>query len=355
MAPPTRRPGGPSLHGPGDGRTRGRLDAALLDLAERLLRAVRPPEVAAALVESVVMTYGFPRAALLGNVSGLLGPLAAHRAVQECVGLGSSAVVQRAHEQKATQVVLSLDSACEPWLTQVLPVGSDMLVVPLRVAERGLGALVLQVPRALRGQKGRHLLREVELSARYAALALDRVQRLAQLQRLAATDDLTMIANRRSLLASLDREVARAVRRGEAVSLVMLDLDHFKQINDVHGHPAGDEALRNVAAALTVASRHLDTPGRYGGEEFAVVLPDCDVQRSVVIADRLRTAVAAAPAAAPLTASAGVATFPTHTVDASGLVLAADDALLLAKRSGRNRTVASTALAVAPDRARQEP
>ena len=134
----------------GGGRLRGRLDAALLDLAERLLAARRPPEVAAALVDSVVRTYGFPRATVLGNVSGLLGPLAAHGTLQERVGLGSSATVQRAHEKRAPQVVLSLDSACEPWLAQVLPAGSDVLVVPLRAAEQALGALVLQIPRALR-------------------------------------------------------------------------------------------------------------------------------------------------------------------------------------------------------------
>ena len=322
--------------------SRGRGGAPLLDLAERLLRSDRPPQVADAVVQCLATTYGFPRVAFLGQLSGLLHPLAAHGAAQEGVGLGVSPLVQRAHDQETTQVRSCLDSATEPWLTRVLPAGSDVLVVPLRAGDQALGAVVLQIPTVRRDRQGPRVLREVEQAARYAALSLDRVQRLELLQRLAATDDLTMIANRRSLLASLDREVSRSLRRSEPVSLVMLDLDHFKQINDVHGHPAGDQALRNVAAALTIASRHLDTPGRYGGEEFAVILPDCDAERSAVIADRLRAAVAAAPAAAPLTASAGVASFPRHADDVDQLIVAADDALLAAKRSGRNRTVMSS-------------
>jgi diguanylate cyclase (GGDEF)-like protein len=341
----SRRPQLRPLLPPRVAEGRGELDGALLLLAERLLAAARPPDVADALVDSVVSTYGFPRVVLLGHVSGLLAPLSAHGTVESSVGLGSSALVERAHEQGQTQVVTGLDPAEEPWLSRLLPPGSDVLVVPLRVAQQSVGAVLLQIPMTLRGHQGRRLLHEVERSAGYAALALDRVQRVAQLQRLAATDDLTMIANRRSFLASLDREIARSVRRGEPVSLVLLDLDHFKQINDVHGHPAGDQALRNVAAALTIASRNLDTPARYGGEEFAVILPDCDAQRSVLIADRLRAAVSAAPAASPLTASAGVATFPTDARDAEELIVAADDALLQAKSTGRDRTVRSAGTA----------
>lgn len=328
--------------------SRGAFDEALLELAEQLLGAGQPAEVASAFVEFVVTTYGFPRVVLLSTVSGRLTALASHGAREASVGLGSSAAVARAHELGETQVVDRLDPVTEPWLARLLPPASDALVVPLSTAQHAVGALLLQIPMTLRDQQGRRLLAEVERSARYAAMALDTVQRLVQLQRLAATDDLTMIANRRSFLASLDREIARSVRRGEPVSLIMLDLDHFKSINDVHGHPAGDEALRNVAAALTIASRTLDTPARYGGEEFAVILPDCDAGRAVVIADRFRAAVAAAPAAAALTASAGVATFPAQASDAEELVRAADQALLEAKRAGRDRTVSSRELASPP-------
>lgn len=315
-------------------------DEPLLLLADRLLRAVEPSDVASSLLESMVTTYGFPRGAVLGRTERRLSLLARHGIPEAPPGVGSSPAVERAHDEQATQVVPALSGAREPWLATLLPPGADVLVLPLVADDRrALGALVLQRPVALSGGRGRRLLREVERAAEYAGLALDRVQRLAQLQRLAATDDLTMIANRRSFVASLDREIARSVRRDEPLSLVMLDLDHFKQVNDVHGHPAGDEALRNVAAALTIACRDVDTAARYGGEEFVVILPDCGTDLCLDIADRLRTAVAATPAVRPLSASAGVATFPTHAGSGEQLIQAADDALLLAKRGGRDRTV----------------
>ena len=119
------------------------------------------------------------------------------------------------------------------------------------------------------------------------------------MQRLAATDGLTKIANRRTFEATLEREVARATRSAEHLSLVMVDIDHFKALNDMHGHQAGDEVLRNVAAALAIECRDFDTPARYGGEEFAVVLPGCGPEEARGIAERLRQAVAGAPAVVP--------------------------------------------------------
>ncbi|HWG93207.1 MAG TPA: GGDEF domain-containing protein, partial [Mycobacteriales bacterium] len=139
----------------------------------------------------------------------------------------------------------------------------------------------------------------------------------------------------------LEREVARATRSAEHVSLVMVDIDHFKVLNDTHGHQAGDEVLRNVAAALSCECRDFDTPARYGGEEFAVVLPGCGPEEAVLIAERLRQAVAAAPSVVPITASAGVATYPSHAGDADTLVRAADEALYQSKNSGRDRTTQS--------------
>ena len=111
-------------------------------------------------------------------------------------------------------------------------------------------------------------------------------QRREQVQRLAATDGLTKIANRRTFESTLEREVARATRSAEHLSLVMIDIDHFKRLNDEHGHQAGDEVLRNVAAALSCECRDFDTAARYGGEEFAVVLPGCGPDEARLIAER---------------------------------------------------------------------
>lgn len=317
---------------------------ALLELTERLLRAADANEVATVLLHSVVTTHGFARGTVLAATEQRQSVLATHAVSATAIRPGASVTVDRAFDEQTTQIVRRLSDKHEPWLTQLLPPESRVAVVPMMSRDRRLGSLVLELPLTLRGQHSQRVLQQVERAAHNASFALSRVQRLGQLTRLASTDDLTMIANRRSFTAALEREIARSMRSGQPLSLVLLDIDHFKQINDVHGHPAGDEALRNVAAALSIACRDLDTPARYGGEEFAVILPDCGVGRSVDIANRLRAAVAAAPASIPLTASAGVATFPAHACDSDQLIQAADDALLRAKRSGRDCTMKSSGI-----------
>jgi diguanylate cyclase (GGDEF)-like protein len=152
---------------------------------------------------------------------------------------------------------------------------------------------------------------------------------------------LTAIANRRTFDSTLAREVARAARSGEAVSLVVLDIDHFKRLNDEHGHQVGDEVLRQVAGVLAGHARGFDTVARYGGEEFAVILPGCETHESLIIAERLREATCESSTVVPVTVSAGVATFPMHAIDAPSLLGAADEALYESKRAGRNRVTAS--------------
>jgi diguanylate cyclase (GGDEF)-like protein len=177
--------------------------------------------------------------------------------------------------------------------------------------------------------------------AAHAALALRNAWLLEQVQRMADTDALTGIANRRTFEDTLLKEISRASRQGEQVTLMMVDVDHFKTFNDTYGHRAGDDALRGVAQALAGGCRVFDTAARYGGEEFALVLPSCSSAESLVVSERLRKRVAGVEAAAPLTASAGVATFPTHASDAEGLIKAADEALYESKRTGRDRVTRS--------------
>jgi diguanylate cyclase (GGDEF)-like protein len=127
----------------------------------------------------------------------------------------------------------------------------------------------------------------------------------------------------------------------EPVSLVLLDIDHFKPLNDEHGHQIGDDVLRQVAAVLGETARTIDVPARYGGEEFAVVLPECDRAEAAMVAERLRSAIEQADTIVKITVSAGVATFPEHGATPEALIRAADDALYSAKDSGRNRVVAA--------------
>ena len=122
------------------------------------------------------------------------------------------------------------------------------------------------------------------------------------------------------------------------MSLLVLDVDHFKDVNDAYGHPAGDSLLRSVAQALSQRTKASDLAARLGGDEFAVVLPDCAAADAVRVAERVRAAFADAVAPLRATLSAGVATIPDHASGGEDLVAAADAALYAAKRGGRDRT-----------------
>jgi diguanylate cyclase (GGDEF)-like protein len=323
-------------------RRRGDLEA-LTSLAEQIERTDDSSSVARTLLDAAVSTFGFPRGVVLASSEGHLPLLASYGLDEELARRpgrpGASAVIAQAHEQKATVLVRGLDAGADPWLARLLPGATNLVVVPMSAEGRSLGALVVEHPGGARIQ--RRVVTGLERSASYAALALRNAWLLEQVQRLAATDGLTKIANRRTFEATLEREVARATRSAEHVSLVMVDIDYFKLLNDQHGHQAGDEVLRNVAAALSCECRDFDTAARYGGEEFAVILPGCGPDEAHDIAERLRLAVSAAPSIVPITASAGVATYPSHAGDADTLVRAADEALYASKHAGRDRTTLS--------------
>jgi diguanylate cyclase (GGDEF)-like protein len=166
----------------------------------------------------------------------------------------------------------------------------------------------------------------------------------------ATRDDLTGIANRRGIVALLQRELARALRTNATCSVVMFDIDHFKQVNDSRGHHAGDRVICWVTEVIGKSIRPYDTLGRYGGEEFLLVIPGAGPDAAVVVANRARLAVEGQfcvvdgdPMA--ITVSAGVATLAPH-IDGEGLLRLADDALYRAKEAGRNRVVLA---APAPD------
>jgi diguanylate cyclase (GGDEF)-like protein len=166
----------------------------------------------------------------------------------------------------------------------------------------------------------------------------DRMERLADDAR---TDALTGLLNRRGFDQAVVDELARARRGGRPLSILITDLDHFKQVNDVHGHAAGDETLRRVAAVIDARRRHCDTVARYGGEEFTLILPDASAAGALAAADLLRETLERhfAGSAVGVTASFGVATFPADGTTADELMRHADEALYVAKARGRNRVV----------------
>jgi diguanylate cyclase (GGDEF)-like protein len=171
---------------------------------------------------------------------------------------------------------------------------------------------------------------------------------LARLTRQAQTDSLTNLANRRALDERLDVEVDHARRLGTNVAFVIADIDDFKSINDSYGHQTGDDVLRRVGRAFAEAVRELDLPGRYGGEEFAIVLPGTNLSGARALSEKIRKnleeLLVTTPDGSPfqLTASFGAACFPAQS-GVEELVAAADAALYEAKRTGKNRVVTATA------------
>jgi diguanylate cyclase (GGDEF)-like protein len=161
-----------------------------------------------------------------------------------------------------------------------------------------------------------------------------------ELETLSLTDGLTGLANRRFLVQQLNEEALRFRRTKKEFSVLMADVDHFKQYNDTFGHPAGDEVLKKVARILQTAAREVDCVARYGGEEFCVMLPETSTTGAAILAERICERVAAAEfPGQKITVSIGVASLPAngHTPDA--VIAAADEALYQAKHEGRNRVV----------------
>ncbi|MEA2425928.1 MAG: hypothetical protein QOH13_2338 [Thermoleophilaceae bacterium] len=163
---------------------------------------------------------------------------------------------------------------------------------------------------------------------------------ISRLSDAARTDPLTSLLNRRGFQEAFDLELERSRRSDRPCALLVADLDHFKRINDLLGHPAGDVRLQKMAQLLGLGKRRIDAAGRMGGEEFALLLPDTDEHGGYVIAERLRHAVrdAFAPDPVPVTVSFGVASYPRHGATGDQLLVAADQALYVAKELGRDRT-----------------
>jgi diguanylate cyclase (GGDEF)-like protein len=317
---------------------RRRADAdALARMATEMEELRRPEEIAGSLLRWVTESFGFERGVVLTTHDGV-AVLASHGAGE--LGVRPEAideVVERAWAARGAVLVKRLDRTRSPVLASMLPDAERVLVLPLFAGNELLGAVALEH----RGVGGWRIERRVVLAASqfaaYAALALRNAWLLEQTQQMANTDGLTGVANRRMFDLTLTREVERARREEGCVSLLLLDLDHFKAFNDHHGHLAGDEALKAFGRTLATESRASDLVARYGGEEFAIVLPSCAPEEAVQIGERVCAAVRELSGPTPLTVSAGSATFPLDGQTAEDVVRAADSALYASKRAGRDR------------------
>jgi diguanylate cyclase (GGDEF)-like protein len=243
----------------------------------------------------------------------------------------------------------------------MLFLGLDRLVVrPVRSLQQaarrmGEGHLGTRAPRL----RGRELTELSEAMNKMAAalqherenlehVVAERTRELSdmnsRLERLAVTDGLTGVFNHRRFQEAIRAELVRSERHQRPLGVLMIDVDRFKLVNDALGHPAGDELLRRLAQVLSADLRQTDLIARYGGEEFAVLLPETTKGEALQVAERMRLAVEerineGAPWPTKVTVSIGVATYPEDARTTEALVLAADQAMYVAKRQGRNRVV----------------
>jgi len=226
---------------------------------------------------------------------------------------------------------------------QLLTSSDIRLLYPLK-SQRGLvGILAL-------GKKSNNVLyshEDIELitnMANRASMIIENAKLYTQALIQANTDGLTNLYNHRHFHERLDQEIGRGSRFGSTFSLVIIDLDLFKAYNDNYGHLAGDRALQRVAKCIVDSIRSIDLAFRYGGEEFAVILPETRIEDALKVAERIRKTIESRTSAKalPITASCGIACWPNDGVMKEEIVARADAALYLAKQSGRNRTCLSS-------------
>lgn len=321
---------------------------ALARMARRLEESEGSVAAAEVLVGSVADAYDFERALLLasGEADGdALSLLAFHGEVNAGAAFaptGQASAVRLARERREVELVSHLDPAEDPWLDALLPDARKVAVFPLTVETRSIGVLCVEHSMRSGSRIERRVVSTIERFASHGALALHNAWLHERIREMAHTDGLTGVGNRATFEARLSTEIARAARHEENVSLLMVDVDRFKLLNDKHGHLIGDDVLRRVARQLEEGCREFDSVARYGGEEFAVVLPATNAEDALLVADRMRRLVDD-PAEIPrVTVSIGSATFPLDGAQPAELVTAADRALYRSKGAGRNRVTASS-------------
>lgn len=321
---------------------------ALLGAAERLQGQTDLPLLGAAVCQTALEVTSGSRAALVrwqaGDGVGELQSVSAEHPVQPPLEIAAGSLVANACAEGS--VVGLTDASTIRRGTPVYgagerprPVGS-LAIVPLRRDDTVIGAIVVESEHV--GRVTPDEVRHVEILAAVAVRSLQTVWEIEAARLHARIDQLTGLYNRRHFDEQLDRLLNEADRFGHPASLILADIDHFKQVNDQYGHEAGDAVLRLVSQVIRDSVRVVDICARYGGEEIAVLLPQTDPSGATDLAERLRRAVEAHPlawegGAIAVTASFGVATYPQHAAGRDAVFPAADRALYQAKEEGRNR------------------
>jgi two-component system cell cycle response regulator len=274
-----------------------------------------------------------------GDIEDLVGSrFASNAGLVSMVVQNRCALPYRGEFDAAHQVVLTRRF---PW-----PKVPSLLVLPLILHDRALGTLIL-------GAKRRHAFGEaarptLEVLASHLATSLSNARMIAQLEKMATTDGLTGLLNKRAMLDEAGRKVAAAARFGRPLSVLIADIDFFKKVNDTYGHDIGDLVIRGLGDVLKRQKRNTDFVARFGGEEFIVLCEQTDATGAMLLAERIREELAKIVFHTPaggtsVTCSIGVATFPDAGREWETLFKSADEALYVSKRSGRNKSTAWSA------------
>ncbi len=321
---------------------RGRLDRreALLDIVRAVNTSLEPARIAELVVERAASWVPAPCWAMVSSdLSGQLSVLA-DRGLQSDMG---PAVYKIAHwVMEGGGEFVTADLARDPRVSDEAV--ATVMAFPLTSRGVRVGALVAidRMPSSREPRLSPAMLRAVRVLLEPVAGVLDNALQLKRAEALSVTDDLTHLYNSRYLNQVLRRETKRASRSGRPLSLLFMDLDGFKSINDRHGHLCGSRALVEAAAVIKASARETDVVARFGGDEFAVVLPDTGGEGAYAVGERIRERIAdhhfleGEGLTIRLTVSVGVSTLPDVASSADELVHAADAAMYQVKDRGKN-------------------
>jgi diguanylate cyclase (GGDEF)-like protein len=320
---------------------RGRVErrGALLDIVRAVNTMVEPPRIAASIVDLASAWVPAPGWAVVADVAGQLSVLTERGLSPD---LAPTVLAVATWVMTRGQEFLTADLARDARLRAAS--GGTAVAFPLASRGRRIGALVAVDPQSSSREPrlSPAFLRAARVLLEPAAVALDDALRIERAEALSVTDDLTGLSNSRYLNLVLRRETKRVSRSGRPLSLLFIDLDGFKSINDAHGHLFGSRALVEAAGVIRGSARETDVVARYGGDEFSLVLPDTGGEGAFAVGERIRERMAAHRFLAAegldihLTVSVGVATLPDAAASAEELVQAADAAMYRVKESGKN-------------------
>lgn len=319
---------------------RERLDQHIHASFGQAAEAARAPaETARVLAEHVLRTHRIEEVLVI-DLRGdpvLLARQGGPPIEQQPLAAPPGSILARVREGRSVLHVTQPSRVEDADLLSILEEDENLSAVPMIAGDDVVGAMLVVHGEHGSGGIRRRTIEGYQRLAGHGALALANAWAAEALDRQARTDSLTGVANRRTFDEQFGKELERARRERSSLSLVLCDVDHFKQFNDEHGHQVGDDVLAEVAATLEREQRPYDLVARYGGEEFAVILSQTDFDGAMRVAERLRRSVEETGRELGVTASFGVASADDGVVTRADLVSTADACLYAAKENGRNR------------------